>query len=314
MGESRGVQALVTRTPLGKAASRRFVAGESMDDFFVVARALVTQGLAVTANHLGEGVRSPEMAREATQAYLDLIDRAREEKFDGQVSIKLTQLGLEVGSEVLTVNAEALLDRAAATGRFIRFDMEASRHVRATLDLLTKMWSRGRRNIGVVLQAYLLRTPGDLRTMIDRGVSVRLCKGAYAEPAERAYQTTEQVRYAFRKLAHELLREGVEPAIATHDEVLLNDVTEFASREGISSQRFEFEMLYGVRRDLQRALLDHGYRVRVYVPFGRHWYPYLLRRLTERPGNALFVAANVLKESPLGAFWRGSRSLNNREQ
>ncbi len=289
--------------PVTRAMSRRFVPGEGVDDVIAAAGEANAAGLTVTANYLGESVRSEESARAAADIYVDLLDKIAGEGLAANISVKFTQLGQDIGERFLQENLGRVLQRAADAGTFIRFDMESSAYTRRTLDEFESLWSDGWRNIGVVLQSYLKRTEGDVARMIQLGARVRLCKGAYAEPPEVAFQDPRQVDASFVSLMKRLVSEGNYPGIATHDERMIDATVDYVSREGIGKERFEFQMLYGVRRDLQRELRDDGYNVRVYIPFGDAWYPYLMRRLAERPANVLFMAGSVVKESPLGFLW-----------
>ena len=312
VGESPGLRKVLTDTPVTRAVARRFVPGESLDDLVGALRETSATGLAATANYLGEAARSPAQTRAAVGAYLGLLERIEGDALDANLSVKLTQLGMKLDRDLLLENLDRILKRAEASGTFVRFDMEASEHVQDTLAIFERLWKGGHRGIGVVLQAYLKRTPDDVNDMIRLGARVRLCKGAYAESARVAHQDTRRIRRSFRELMRLLLQEGRYPAIATHDETLIRDTLGFAGREGIRPGTFEFQMLYGVRRDLQQGLLDQGHRVRVYIPFGENWYPYLMRRLAERPGNVFFMVESMIKESPLGFLWPGRRGLGNR--
>lgn len=302
LSRSRAAKAVVTRTPL-RAMSRRFVPGEKVDDLIGAIREANAAGLTATGNYLGESVHDEPNARRAADVYLQVLDRIHAEGLDGNVSLKFTQLGQDISERFLAENLGRVLERARETESFIRFDMESSEYTQRTLDAFEKLWRQGWRNIGVVLQSYMKRSAGDVARMNELGARVRLCKGAYAEPPEVAFQEREQVDRSFVELMQMLLSGGNYPAIATHDERMIDATTEFARERGIPSEAFEFQMLHGVRRDLQERLLRQGYRVRVYVPFGEHWYPYLMRRLAERPANLLFLAGSVIQESPLGFLW-----------
>ncbi len=304
VAESSGVRTLLTGTPLTRAMSRRFVAGEGTQELVEAARAAAGEGLATAANYLGEAVRSPEDARSAAETYLRLIDALGDLGPDGYASVKFTQMGQDVSDSFLEENLTPVLERARDRGVFLRFDMESSAYTARTLEAFEALRKKGWDRIGVVLQAYLKRTAGDVRRMIDLGAPVRLCKGAYAEAPEVAYQEMARIRRNFMELAEWLLEGGVHPAIATHDEILIDHVRDFTAHRGIPPDRFEFQLLYGVRRDLQQELVGKGYRVRVYIPFGDQWYPYLMRRLAERPENVAFMVGSVVKESPLGFLWR----------
>ncbi len=305
LADSPMVRGIVTRSPLTGPVRRRFVAGETLDEFLAVARAVRSDGYAVTANLLGEAVREVAQARAATAGYLELLERLGRDGKGVNVSVKLTQLGLDLGTEHFEEHLARLVAKGRQVEAFLRFDMESSAYTERTLRVVEGLHGAGNRRVGVVLQAQLRRTPGDVRRMLDLGIPVRLCKGAYAESPEVALRSPSEVRAAFMEAARWLLLEGNTPAIATHDEELLEGIAAFATARGLDPQRFEFQMLYGVRRDLQREFLERGYRVRVYIPFGEHWYPYLMRRLAERPENVLFMAGSVAKESPLGALLRG---------
>lgn len=305
LSDSRAAKKLVTGTPL-RAMSKRFVPGETVEE---LAEAMVDaneKGLAVTANYLGESERSERTARAAADTYLKVFDRVVADGIRGNVSLKFTQLGQAISAEFLAENLGRLLERARAHELFIRFDMESSEYTQHTLDAFEKLWDEGWREIGVVLQSYLMRSEGDVARMNQLGARVRLCKGAYSEAASVAFQERADVDMAYVRLMEMLLTDGNYPAIATHDERMIDATVRFAEKESISSERFEFQMLYGVRRDLQAQLLDQGYNVRVYIPFGESWYPYLMRRLAERPANMLFMAGSVIKESPLGRLWPGN--------
>ncbi|RMH19453.1 MAG: proline dehydrogenase [Gemmatimonadetes bacterium] len=306
LSESPTAKKLVTGTPL-RAMSRRFVPGETVEELIAAVREANAQGLRTTANYLGEAEKSRATATEAADRYLEVIERIHAEGLEGNVSLKFTQLGQAIDDAFLAENLGRVLERARQTGVFIRFDMESSDYTQRTLDAFEKLWADGWRDIGVVLQAYLKRTESDVRRMIELGARVRLCKGAYAEPPEVAFQDRHEVDRNFVRLMRMLLREGNFPAIATHDEAMIRATVEFARAEGIAPDRFEFQMLYGVRRDLQTRLVDEGWGMRVYVPFGEHWYPYLMRRLAERPANVLFLAGSVVQESKLGFLWPGGR-------
>ncbi len=304
LGGSETARSLVTRTPL-RVLSRRFVPGESVEDLMWAVQRARSAGMSATANYLGEAVEDAEQAGRAADVYVRALERMDEAGLEGNVSLKFTQLGQAISESCLSANLTRVLRVAAKTGAFLRFDMESSAYTRGTLDAFERLWSAGHRNVGVVLQAYLRRTVGDVAHMIQLGARVRLCKGAYAEPEGIAFQGQDEVRRTFVELMRRLLSESHYPAIATHDEELLDATLEHASREGVPPDAFEFQMLHGVRRDLQRRLVGDGWGVRVYMPFGEHWYPYLMRRLAERPANALLVVGSVVRESPLG-FLMGS--------
>lgn len=303
LSSSPSAKKVLTGTPLTRSMSRRFVPGERVEDVLAATREANAIGLKVTGNYLGEAVRSEADARVAAGTYVSLLQRIATEGLDANASLKFTQMGQDISEVVLGENLTQVLTAAKEGDIFLRFDMESSEYTARTLSAFEKLWSDGWRNIGVVLQAYLKRTPGDVRRMIELGARVRICKGAYAETSDVAWQDPGQIRSSFIENMQALMSEGVYPGIATHDDLIIEAARDFASREGIGLHRFEFQMLYGVRRDLQRDLVSAGYNVRVYVPFGEKWYPYLMRRLAERPENMLFMAGSIIRESPLGFLW-----------
>jgi len=304
LSESRGAKKVLTGTPVTRSLSQRFVPGEEVEDVIAATREANQVGLKVTANYLGEAVRNRAQATAAADTYLEILEAIGREDLDANVSLKFTQMGQDIDEAFLAENLGRVLDRAKQSETFIRFDMEGSDYTQRTLDAFEGLWADGWRHIGVVLQAYLKRTAGDVQRMIELGARVRLCKGAYSEPPSLAFQEMDRIRENFIELMKWLLRDGHYPAIATHDEIVIGATRNFAEKEGIDRSRFEFQLLYGVRRDLQQELLEAGYNVRVYVPFGEQWYPYLMRRLAERPENLLFMAKSVIRESPLGFFSR----------
>ncbi len=306
LSHSRAAKAVVTRTPL-RGMSRRFVPGERVDDLVRAIRAANAEGLTATGNFLGESVHDETNARLAADVYHEILDRIHDEGLDANVSLKFTALGQDISGAFLAENLGRILHRAKETDSFIRFDMESSEYTQRTLDAFEKLWAEGWRNIGVVLQSYLKRSAGDVAHMNQLGARVRLCKGAYNEPPEVAFKDRHDVDASFVELMQTLLAEGNYPAIATHDERMIDATVSFHQKQGIAKDSFEMQMLHGVRRDLQSQLVADGYNVRVYIPFGTHWYPYLMRRLAERPANVLFMAGSVVKESPLGFLWPGGR-------
>ena len=282
--------------------ARRFIAGETIEEAIDAARALQARGLLLTLDYLGESVRTSGGARAAAAEYLQLIDVIVASGIERNLSLKLTQLGVDIDRGTCVDNLRRILDPARQHGFFVRIDMENSPYTDVTLQVFESLWGAGYRNLGVALQAGLRRTAADVRRMNDLGARVRLVKGAYKEPAAVAYQQKRELDAAFRRLARLLLDHGTYPAIATHDERLLADTRAYAAERQIGKDRFEFQMLYGIRRDLQESLTAEGYRVRVYVPFGRQWFPYFMRRLGERPANVAFVVRGVWGEG-----WQGLR-------
>jgi proline dehydrogenase len=302
LSESNTAKAVVTKTPL-RHMSERFVPGEEISDFLRAAGEANAVGLEVTGNYLGEAEHDEKTAKDAVQAYLQILNGIVEAGLKGNVSVKPTQVGLEIGKDFFKENLRPLLDRAKEADIFVRWDMESSEWTQATLDPFQEMWAEGYQNMGVVLQSYLRRTMDDARRMNELGVRVRLCKGAYVEPAEVAFQDKKDVDRNYVEVAKALLTDGNYPALATHDEAIIQTLKEFTQAQGIGPEKFEFQMLHGVRRDIQQQLRQEGYNVRVYVPFGISWYPYLMRRLAERPANVVFLVGNMIKESPLGFLW-----------
>ena len=302
LSESKTAKAVVTKTPL-RRMSKRFVPGEEIKDFLRAASEANASDLEVTGNYLGEAEHDERTARDAANAYLQILEGIVSQKLKGNISVKPTQVGLEIGKDFFKENLRPLLDRAKEAGVFVRWDMESSEWTQATLDPFEELWAEGYQNMGVVLQSYLRRTMDDAKRMNELGVRVRLCKGAYVEPPEVAFQDKAEVDRNYVEVSKVLMKDGVFPALATHDDAIIHTLKDFASAEGIGPERFEFQMLHGVRRDLQQQLRKDGYNVRVYVPFGISWYPYLMRRLAERPANVLFFVGSVVRESPLGFLW-----------
>jgi proline dehydrogenase len=280
----------------GTGFARRFIAGESVPEAIDAARHVQASGLSVTLDYLGEAVGTVAEAAAATRAYLAVIDDIAAADVERNVSLKLTQLGLTIDRATSVDNLRRILDAAAAKQFFVRIDMEDSPYTAVTLDIFETMWQQEYRNVGVVLQSCLLRSEADAGRMNALGARVRLVKGAYKEPKTVAYQAKADVDAAFVRIMQRLLAEGTSPAIATHDPAMIDATRAFARERGIDAARYEFQMLYGIRRDLQHALTHDGFRVRVYVPFGREWFPYFMRRLGERPANIGFVIRGVLSE------------------
>jgi proline dehydrogenase len=280
----------------GNGFAHRFIAGETVDEAIAASRAIAASGLTTTLDYLGESVASIAEADTATRAYLGVIDRIAAAGVERNVSLKLTQLGLTIDRATCVDNLRRILDAAAAQQFFVRIDMENSPYTAVTLDVFETMWQQGYRNAGVVLQSCLPRSEADAARMNALGARVRLVKGAYKEPREVAYQAKADVDAAFVRIMRLLLAEGTYPAIATHDPAMIAETRAFAAERSIPPDRYEFQMLYGIRRDLQASLHAEGYRVRVYVPFGREWFPYFMRRLGERPANVGFVLRGILSE------------------
>ncbi len=282
---------------MGARLSSRFIAGTTVEDALQVAEAVNRQGIAVTLDSLGESVTTSVEAHRAADVYHRLLDEIARRRLNANISIKLTHMGLELSPELAEEVANNLAQRAHATGNFVRVDMEDSRLTQVTLDIVRRVHARAglRDAIGAVIQAYLYRSQSDIEQLLVDGIRVRLCKGAYNEPPEVAFPRKSDVDRNFVRLAGMLLESPMHHAIATHDENMIAATRQFAVRHGIEPGRFEFQMLYGVRRDLQRRLVQEGYGVRVYVPFGTEWYPYFMRRLAERPANVVFLVRNLFR-------------------
>jgi len=280
-----------------RSFARRFIAGEHVADAISAARALQAKGLLLTLDYLGESVTTIAQATAATREYTHLMNDIVAADIERNVSVKLTQLGLAIDRATCVDNMRRILEPARQHGFFVRIDMENSPYTDVTLEVFETLWNLEYRNIGVVLQSYLFRTERDLRRMNELGARVRLVKGAYREPAPVAYQQKSDVDAAYLRQMRLLLDHGAYPAFATHDVALLNEIKSYATERGVTRDRYEFQMLYGVRRDLQISFVTDGYRMRIYVPFGKEWFPYFMRRLGERPANVLFVLRAMLKES-----------------
>ncbi len=298
LSRRRSLGRLATRLPITRSMVARFVAGESLEEALAALERLRAQGLRTTVDVLGEAVTSADAARAAADEYLATLDALAAHGLDRNVSVKLSQMGLGLGGDACRANLERILARAATHDAFVRIDMEDH----ATTDATLALWralrpvNSGRGDSGVVIQAALRRSPADVDALIGDAARIRLCKGAYVEPATVAWPAKADVDRAYRQLMERLLEDGTFPAIATHDEQLIGRAVEFARANGIEPERFEFQMLYGVRRDLQERLVRAGFGVRVYVPFGTQWYPYFMRRLAERPANVAFVLRSILRE------------------
>ena len=291
------VSSFVIHNRMAKGFAARFVPGETLDSALDAVKKLNAKGITASLDLLGESVRNEKEARESAAQYIRILDRIKESRLDANVSVKLTAMGLDVGEELCILNMQNILDRAREHGTFVRIDMEGSDYTQKTLDIFYhRLFPSYRGNVGIVLQSYLYRAFQDAQEANIAGARVRLCKGAYKEPASVAYAEKKKVDDSYLRCMRELMLNGHYPGIATHDERMVRETRRFARENDIARDRFEFQMLYGVRRDLQEKLVRDGYRMRVYVPFGTQWYPYLMRRLAERPANVAFITGNVLKE------------------
>jgi len=274
---------------------RRFIAGENIHDAIGAIKELNRLGLMATFDHLGESTTSREEALADVEEYLQVLKLINESGVESNISIKLTQLGLDIDEEFCYQNVRRLVDQAGRFGNFVRIDMEDSSRTEATLRVFGRVFAETR-HVGIVLQSYLHRTERDVEEVIRQGARIRLCKGAYHEPEEVAFQEKDEVDQNYLRLMKIMLRSGIYHAFATHDERMISATRVYAEKIGASRDSFEFQMLYGIRRDLQQQLVREGYRVRVYVPYGRFWYPYFMRRLAERPANVWFVLSNLLRQ------------------
>lgn len=287
----------VRHNGLAKKFASRFVAGETLDDALRAVRGLNQRGITASLDLLGESVRNEAEARAAGQEYLCILDRIHQEKLRSTVSVKLTAMGLDISEDLCVEVMHQILDRARDYHSFVRLDMEGSDYTERTLRLFEdRLYPAYPENVGIVLQSYLFRTPADIDRAVELKCRVRLCKGAYQEPPTVAFPDKKDVDATYVRGMQTLMRHGNYPGLATHDEAIIAEAKRFATEEQIATDRFEFQMLYGVRRDLQERLVREGYNMRVYVPFGTQWYPYLMRRLAERPANVAFIAGNVMRE------------------
>jgi len=294
MAENRGVERLVRRSPVLRPLVQRFIAGESFEEALPKIRELNQRGMSVALDYLGENSRSAGEAQAAADAYRDLVRRSADAGLDAYLSLKLTQLGMDLGDDVAEGHLLQIVDAAQAAGLFVRVDMEGSTYTERTLRVFRRVRDR-LPNVGVVVQSYLYRTSEDVRELIAQQATVRLVKGAYREPASIAYPRKRDVDRSFARIAEMLLEHGVQPAIATHDERLIRHASAHADRIGAGSDRWEFQMLYGIRRDLQERLVAEGRKLRIYTPFGTEWYAYFMRRMAERPANAWFVLRHLAR-------------------
>jgi proline dehydrogenase len=298
LSHSRILKTLASRYGMSGSRSfaRRFIAGETIADAIDAVREIDARGMHHTLDYLGESVGTLAAAEAATRAYLALIEAVHQAGVEKNLSLKLTQLGLDVDKAICVDNLRRILAAGDRRGVFVRIDMESSKHAEVTIEIFETVWRHGNQNVGVVLQSALHRSEQDFERVNKLGARIRLVKGAYREPKAVAYQDKSDVDAAYLRLAKRLLSEGTYPAIATHDEAILEGVKRFAADQGVTPERFEFQMLYGIRRDLQTSLVAQGYRVRVYVPFGEEWFPYFMRRLGERPANVGFVLRSLFAE------------------
>jgi proline dehydrogenase len=298
LAQSRMLQILTSRYASAgpRSIARRFIAGETIEDAIDTARRLAERGLLLTLDYLGESAPTRDEADRATREYLHIIEQVARAGIERNLSLKLTQLGLDVDRATCIDNMRRILEPAGRHGFFVRVDMEGSAYTEQTLEICHTLWSHDYRNIGVVLQSCLMRSEQDLENVIASSMRVRLVKGAYREPKSVAFQKKVDVDRAYVRMMHRLMDAGTYPAFATHDEALINETRRYATERGLGADKFEFQMLFGIRRDLQTSLVAAGHHMRVYVPFGRQWFPYFMRRLGERPANIGFVLRGVLRD------------------
>jgi proline dehydrogenase len=296
------IHTFVTGHPVGRRLANRFVAGETLESTIPVVADLNTKGIMATLDHLGENTANPDDAAAAARDYIAIIDCIAAEKAQANISIKLTALGLDISEELCLQNVRNVLRHACTHDIFVRLDMESSDYTERTLRLTHMLHAEfaGQTNeiggcVGTVIQTMLYRSADDVDQLIAKGIRVRLVKGAYREPAAVAFPHKFDVDENFRELMHRLLLKGVYPAFATHDTKMITEAKQFAREHSIGQERFEFQMLHGIRRDLQEQLIREGYRVRIYIPYGTQWYPYLTRRMAERPANLIFLMSNVMR-------------------
>ncbi len=282
-------------SPIAGRLTERFIAGLTLDDGLAVCERLEHEGILVSMDRLGESVTSLAEAEASRNGYLDILRRIADSGFDASISIKLTQFGLDLSEAACRANVERLVSEAARLFKTVEIDMESSEYTDRTLDIACAM-HEAYGNVRAVVQAYLRRSEKDIERMCVLGVPVRLCKGAYKEPATVAFASKREVDASYIRLMQILLQRGRYPGLATHDRRIIEEAHRFARERAIPPERYEFQMLYGIRRDLARRFVAGGYRIRLYVPFGEAWYPYFMRRLAERPANLLFLIRNLLKD------------------
>jgi proline dehydrogenase len=297
LSESKTLRGIAERSAIGRRLSGRFVAGMSVEDALRATAETTAKGMSVSVDNLGENVTNLEEARHSAQLYHEMLDAITARKLNANVSLKLTHMGLDVDETVSRQIANDVVAHAARLNNFVRIDMEGSPYTQKTLDVVQELHRQpgNAGHVGAVIQAYLHRSEADVLDLCAQRIRIRLCKGAYKEPATIAFQAKEEVDANFVKLMKILLKSGVYHGIATHDPKMIDATIAFARAENIPASAFEFQMLYGVRRDLQEQLVRDGWGMRVYIPFGSEWYPYLMRRLAERPANAIFILKNLFR-------------------
>jgi len=300
LSESRSLRGIAERSRIGQRTSARFVAGIAVADAIRAAAAVNRFGAGVSIDNLGENVTNADEARASAQLYHQLLDEIAAQKLNANISLKLTHMGLDVDESIAYEIVRALVAKAAAMSpkNFVRVDMEGSTYTQRTLDFVHELHRipENKGCVGAVIQSYMRRAEADIDKLLAEGIRIRLCKGAYKEPEDIAFQKKAEVDANYVKLMKTLIKSGIYHGLATHDENIIKEAKAFATRENIPRNAFEFQMLHGIRRDLQQGLVKEGWRVRVYIPFGTEWYPYLMRRLAERPANVLFLARNLFRQ------------------
>jgi proline dehydrogenase len=299
LSENSSLRSFAERSSIGRRVSGRFVAGTGIDDAVRATRAINRAGMSVTIDNLGENVTNPDEARHSAQLYHQILDAIDANHLNANISLKLTHMGLDVDEALARNIVSGLVAKAASMNPpgFVRVDMEGSPYTQRTLDFVHELRrTPGNANaVGTVIQAYLKRSENDIEKLLSESIRIRLCKGAYKESAEIAFAAKSDVDANYIRLMKILLKSGIYHGLATHDENIIREAEAFARHEKLSPDSFEFQMLYGIRRDLQQSLVRSGWRVRVYIPFGSEWYPYFMRRLGERPANVLFILRNLLR-------------------
>lgn len=297
LSESKRLRRIAEHSSMGRKNSRRFVAGETLEEVLAAAAAVNQLGQGVSIDNLGENVTNAQEARSSAALYGQLLDQISARKLDANVSLKLTHMGLDVDAKLAEKLVSGLVAHAKRTSNFVRVDMEGSPYTQRTLDFVHKLHREpGNQGVvGAVIQSYLRRSEPDVEDLLSARIRIRLCKGAYKEPPELAFQKKAEVDANYVRLTKMLLKSGVYHGIATHDEKMIQAAIAFAKAEKVPPEAFEFQMLYGIRRDLQQQLVRDGWRMRVYIPFGTEWYPYFMRRLAERPANVFFVLKNLFR-------------------
>lgn len=297
LSESRSLRAVAEKSPVGRRISTRFVAGTQIDDVLRATEAVNRWGATVSIDNLGENVTNAEEARASAAVYHRLLDEISSRKLKANISLKLTHMGLDIDENLAHELVGGLVAKAAALNSFVRVDMEGSPYTQRTLDFVRQLHRQpgNQGKVGTVIQSYLHRSEKDVQDLLAEGIRIRLCKGAYKEPPDIAFQKKSEVDANYVKLMKTLMKSGIYHGLATHDERIINEAKAFALREKIVRESFEFQMLYGIRRDLQQQLVQHGWGMRVYIPFGTEWYPYFMRRLAERPANVFFIVKNFFR-------------------